>query len=141
MSPDRLSRIHAASFTTPRPWSAAELAGFLSDPLCDLIDGEGGFAMIRTIADEAELLTLAVHPDHRRKGHGKAILLQAMARASKRGAEQMFLEVAADNLPAIHLYEHVGFAHTGQRPQYYRKPDGTRVDARLMARSLQAASG
>lgn len=141
MTPAELARIHAASFTTPRPWSEPELAGFLSDPLCDLIEGEGGFALIRTIAGEAELLTLAVHPDHRRNGRGKAILLQALTQARNRAAEQIFLEVAADNQPAIRLYEIAGFAHTGQRPHYYRKPDGTRVDACLMALSLQASHG
>jgi ribosomal-protein-alanine N-acetyltransferase len=115
MTPTDLARTHAASFTTPRPWSAAELESFLSDPLCDLIEGDGGFALIRTIAGEAELLTIAVEPDQRR--HGR------------------------DNQPAIRLYETTGFVRTGQRPQYYRKPDGTRVDAWLMALPLQACTG
>ncbi|WP_127561800.1 ribosomal protein S18-alanine N-acetyltransferase [Nioella ostreopsis] len=141
MTPTDLARIHAASFTTPRPWSAAELESFLSDPLCDLIEGDGGFALIRTIAGEAELLTIAVEPDQRRHGRGKAILLQALDRARTREAEQIFLEVAADNQPAIRLYETTGFVRTGQRPQYYRKPDGTRVDAWLMALPLQACTG
>lgn len=141
MTAARLARIHAASFSTPRPWSEAELAGFLSDPYCDLIDGDGGFALIRSIAGEAELLTIAVEPDQRRKGRGKAILLQAMDRARMRGAGQMFLEVAADNPSAIRLYVAAGFAQTGQRPQYYRKPDGTRIDALIMALPLQASSG
>ncbi|WP_420395843.1 ribosomal protein S18-alanine N-acetyltransferase [Nioella sp.] len=141
MTPADLARIHAASFTTPRPWSAVELKAFLSDPLCDLIEGDGGFALIRTIAGEAELLTIAVTPDRRGHGIGKAILLQALDRARTRGAKQIFLEVAADNQAAIRLYETAGFVQTGQRPQYYRKPDGTRVDAVLMALPLPASGG
>ena len=141
MTPADLARIHAASFTTPRPWSAAELKAFLSDPLCDLIEGDGGFALIRTIAGEAELLTIAVTPDRRGHGIGKAILLQALDCARTREAEQIFLEVAADNQAAIRLYEGAGFVQTGQRPQYYRKPDGTRVDAVLLAMPLPASGG
>ena len=57
MTPALLARLHAASFTTPRPWTEAELAGFLADPLCDLIARDDGFALIRTIAGESELLT------------------------------------------------------------------------------------
>lgn len=134
MTPAELARIHAASFTTPRPWSEAELAGFLADPLCDLIEAEGGFALIRTIAGEAELLTLAVAPQQRRRGLGRAILLQTIEAARSRGADHMFLEVVADNLAAIRLYETTGFTRTGQRPNYYRKPDGNRINAVLMAR-------
>lgn len=139
MTPAALARIHAASFTTPRPWSEVELAGFLADPLCDLIAAEHGFALIRAIAGEAELLTLAVAPDQRRKGLGRAILLQAIALARSRKADHMFLEVAADNHAAIGLYEAAGFARTGLRPGYYRHPDGTRVDAALMARHCSGA--
>ncbi|MGI3186170.1 GNAT family N-acetyltransferase [Nioella aestuarii] len=139
MTPAELARIHAACFTTPRPWSEAELASFLSDPLCDLIEHDGGFGLIRTIAGEAELLTIAVDPVLRRQGRGKAILLRALDRARAKGAEQLFLEVASDNLPAILLYETTGFTQTGLRRNYYRLPNGTRRDAVLMGRNLQAS--
>lgn len=138
MTPAALARIHAASFVTPRPWHEAELTDLLNDPLCDLIAGDGGFALIRTIAGEAELLTIAVDPAHRREGRGRAILLHAVERARAGGAEQMFLEVAADNLPAIALYETTGFVRTGLRYNYYRLPDGTRLDAVLMVCDFRA---
>lgn len=141
MTPADLARIHAASFTTPRPWNESELTAFLSDPLCDLVEAESGFALIRTIAGESELLTIAVDPSCRGKGMGRAILFQAIAAASLRGATQMFLEVAADNEPAIALYENTGFARTGLRRAYYRLPDCSRVDALLMARNLQPKVG
>lgn len=136
MTPDDLARIHGASFTTPRPWSAAEFAGFLADPTCTLIAGEMGFALIRCIADEAELLTIAVAPEARRAGLGRVILHRALDAARERGAERMFLEVAADNAAAIALYLSGGFTQAGRRPGYYRRPDGSRIDARIMDRPL-----
>jgi len=136
MTPALLARLHAASFTTPRPWTEAELAGFLADPLCDLIAQEGGFALIRTIAGEAELLTIAVDPTLRRRGLGRTLLDAALVRARARGAAAIFLEVAADNVAAIGLYEAAGFQRSGTRPGYYRQADGFRTDALTMVLPL-----
>ena len=136
MTPDELARIHAASFTTPRPWSAEEFADLLNDPTCTLIAGEMGFALIRSIADEAELLTIAVAPEARRAGIGRVILGRALDAARQRGAARMFLEVAADNTAAIALYQTGGFAQAGRRRGYYRRPDGSRADALVMNRNL-----
>lgn len=136
MTPALLARLHAASFTTPRPWTEAELAGFLADPLCDLIALDGGFALIRTIAGEAELLTIAVDPTLRRRGLGRTLLDAALVRAKAHGAEAIFLEVAADNVAAIALYEAAGFQRSGTRPGYYRQADGFRTDALTMVLPL-----
>lgn len=136
MTPALLARLHAASFTAPRPWTEAELAGFLADPLCDLIALDGGFALIRTIAGEAELLTIAVDPTLRRRGLGRTLLDAALVRAKARGAEAIFLEVAADNVAAIALYEAAGFQRSGTRPGYYRQADGFRTDALTMVLPL-----
>ena len=141
MTPEALARIHAASFTAPRPWSEKEFSALLNDPACDLITRDGGFALIRTIVSETELLTLAVDPDHRRKGIGQAILSQAIDLARGRESDQFFLEVAANNAPAIALYERLGFARIGLRRNYYRKPDGARIDALLFALPLQTSTG
>lgn len=136
MTAQALAALHGRAFLTPRPWRADEFAAFLADASTDLITLPGGFALIRTIADEAELLTLAVDPEHRRKGLATTLLEQGQTRAQVRGAVSLFLEVAADNAGAIALYEKAGFARTGRRPDYYSCPDGTRVDALVMARSL-----
>ena len=136
MTPQDLAALHETAFVTPRPWWADEFAGFLADPACDLVTLPGGFALIRTVADEAELLTIAVAPDHRRKGIATGLLSHGMTRANARGAITLFLEVAADNAGAIAFYEKAGFARTGRRREYYTCRDGTRVDALLMARDL-----
>lgn len=136
MTAAALAALHATCFTTPRPWTEAEFAGFLTDPLCDLVEEPGGFALIRSIAGETELLTIAVAPEDRRRGLGRAILNRAMECARARGADRIFLEVAADNGAAVRLYDTAGFVRIGRRPAYYRRPDGARVDALIMALTL-----
>jgi len=136
MTPTALARLHAACFTTPRPWTALEFAGLLSAPGCEMITESGGFALIRSIAGEAELLTSAVDPAERRNGIGARLVARALIRAQAQGADTCFLEVAAQNAAAIALYRSAGFTQTGCRPGYYRLPDGQRVDAAVMARPL-----
>ena len=138
MTPDALAALHARSFTTPRPWSAAEFAGFLASPLCFLRSVSQGFVLGRVIADEAELLTIAVDPDARRNGAGRALLREFAAEARLRGATTAFLEVASDNAAARGLYTSGGWAESGLRKAYYHAPDGARIDAVVMSRSLQA---
>lgn len=135
MTPAALATIHAASFTTPRPWSETEFAGFLADPLCYLTEGPGGFVLGRAVAGEAELLTIAVLPLQRRKGLGRRLLQAFLQDARARGAEAAFLEVAADNPAAIGLYLAAGFARVGRRPGYYAAPDGA-IDALCFRRDL-----
>lgn len=141
MTPATLASLHRRAFTVPRPWRADEFAGFLADPLCDLLTRDHGFALIRTIAGEAELLTIAVDPAHRREGIARGLIGLALDTAATRNANTMFLEVAADNSGAIALYDQTGFLRTGLRPAYYACPDGTRLDAVLMARNLPLGPG
>ncbi len=136
MTPEDLGRLHARCFTTPRPWSAEEFADLIASDFCDLVTEEHGFALIRTIAGESELLTIAVAPEVRRQGLGRGLLEAALSAARDKSAEEMFLEVAADNAAAIALYARAGFTETGRRAAYYRQPDGSRVDAVLMARPV-----
>lgn len=140
MTPLALAALHEAAFSMPRPWRADEFESFLADPACDLITLAGGFALIRSIADETELLTIAVDADHRRKGIATELLTQCMTRARERGAATMFLEVAADNTGAIACYEQTGFVSSGCRPEYYACPDGTRADALQMACDLSEST-
>ncbi|WP_435257703.1 GNAT family N-acetyltransferase [Thioclava sp. FR2] len=130
------ARLHAASFTTPRPWSEAEIVSLLSSPLVFVCAESGGFLMGRVIAGEAELLTLAVDPLERRKGIGRRLVAAFLEQAAKRNAEQALLEVAATNSAAIDLYLSAGFAPTGLRKAYYSDPNGTAIDAKIMARPI-----
>ena len=136
MTPAALARLHNQAFVDQRPWSATEFESLLASPHTVLSTHKQGFGLIRVIAGEAELLTLAVAPDAQGQGLGRSLLQQLMAKASRAGAAEIFLEVAADNARALKLYRSSGFAETGRRPGYYAAPDGTRKDAILMRAQL-----
>lgn len=135
-----MARLHAAAFPD-EPWDAATLTAMAGDPGCRTLalrndDGAPtGFILIRTAADEAEILTVCVDPAMRRRGGGAALLDAARRAAADDGATQLFLEVAADNAAATALYAGAGFAVVGRRRGYYRRGDG-KVDAVVMRRSL-----
>ena len=97
-----------------------------------------GFLLCRLILDEAEILSIGVHPDRRRHGVGKLLLAAERARAKAHGSRWMFLEVAEDNAPARALYGALEFEQTGWRPGYYPRPEGQSVSALLMSLRLDA---
>ncbi len=136
----RLAAIHASAFDAP--WSAAELAVFLAERGAFALAAEAtgeltGFILCRSLAGEAEVLTLAVRPEHRRRGVGAALLAAAAALA-RPVAEAMFLEVAHDNAGAIALYERAGFETVGRRAAYYVSRPGAAADALVMRRALNS---
>ncbi|MDT8856573.1 GNAT family N-acetyltransferase [Paracoccaceae bacterium Fryx2] len=139
MTPEALAGLHAACFTTPRPWSAAEFSGLLADPQVFLIVETDGFLLGRAVMDEAEVLTLAVASVARRQGFGARLVAGFLAQAAARGAGRAFLEVAADNAAAIALYARLGFVQAGRRRRYFRTPAGDSVDALVLARPLAGA--
>lgn len=136
MTPETLAAIHAASFTFPRPWTAGEFADLLASPLVVLVSGPEGFTVGRVIADEAELLTIAVLPDARRKGIGRTLLSGLVAEVEARGALRLFLEVSVENDSAIALYRGAGFARIGLRRGYFSDA-GRAVDALVMQKVIR----
>ena len=131
---ERLAALHAAAFDTP--WSVTAFADLLGQAGVFAIETKGGFILMRAVADEAEILTLAVHPDARRGGQGVQLVAEGSAVASVRGADRIFLEVAEDNVAARSLYRRTGFVETGRRPRYYSRLGGSRVDALLLTLNL-----
>jgi ribosomal-protein-alanine N-acetyltransferase len=128
-----LADIHAAAFPAAEAWDEAAIATLLATPGAGaLLLGRDGMAMLRVAADEAEILTLAVRPESRRRGAGRVLLAAAMQAAAAAGARRMLLEVAEDNAAARALYAAAGFAPVGRRPRYY--PDGR--DALVLAAPL-----
>lgn len=136
VTPRDMAAIHQAAFTQSRAWSEAEFASLLSPPLCFACGDARGFALVRVVADEAELLTIATHPDHQRKGIARAVMEAWQAEAHSRGATRAFLEVAADNSPAIGLYVAQGYIRDGLRRGYYQRKGRNPVDALLFSRNL-----
>lgn len=136
----RLAQLHQQGFF--RGWPVADFIGFLADPAtpayiaCDARRRIAGFALIRLVSDESELLTIAVDPKWRGKGVGRALLDAVFADLMMSSARKMFLEVDAENRPAIKLYEKLGFSTISSRKGYYAKPDGSAATALVMARDL-----
>ncbi len=116
-----LAAIHAAGFDAG--WGAAAIATLLDSPGCFAMWLPGrSFILLRSVLDEAEIITIATVPAHRRQGLAGALLAAAAAACVARGVRVLHLEVAEGNKPARHLYSAEGFEQVGRRPHYY--PDG-----------------
>ncbi|MEL6599450.1 MAG: GNAT family N-acetyltransferase [Pseudomonadota bacterium] len=137
MTPEAMATIHAASFSVgPRPWSAEEIVELAEQAGGILVTTGGGFAVGRVIAEEAELLTIAVDPDMRRQGTGATLLAAYHDRAVRAGAQVSVLEVAADNAAARALYDRAGYVLSGQRKRYYARQGQRGADALILTRPL-----
>lgn len=117
-----LAALHAA--TIAPPWSTATFATLLGQPgvagwIATADEEPVGLLLARAVADEAEILTLAVLPHWRRRGVAHRLMEQLLAWATSVDAVRLFLEVAEDNVAARALYERSGFALVGRRNDYY----------------------
>lgn len=132
-----LAAIHEAAFERGESWGVVMLAAQLGQPgVVALLDEAGGMILIRVAADEAEILTLAVAPEARRTGLGRALLDAACEAARAAGAVRLFLEVSATNQAARALYDAAGFQQIGRRRRYYA--DGS--DALTMSLTLTSGA-
>jgi len=121
-------------------WTRAQCVGILCLDgvwltLARVGGAPAGFALARVVADEAELLLLAVRPGWRGAGVGGALLHSVEARAHALGAARLHLEMREDN-PAGALYARHGFAQVGRRSRYYRGRDGRAYDAITLSHPL-----
>jgi len=87
-----------------------------------------GYMAFSLIADEMEILNLAVHPEYRRQGLGEALLSRSLEMCEANGTTKSFLDVKVSNDPALALYQKFGYKKIGVRKKYY--PD-TKEDALL----------
>jgi len=95
-----------------------------------------GFSLTRTVADECELLLIAVLPGEQRRGVGTLLLDDFLDRARASGGSRVHLEVRDGN-PAIGMYRSAGFLSVGRRRNYYHATSGKRYDAITLAYELQ----
>ena len=82
-------------------------------------DAVVGFAGIWLMVDDAHITTFGVHPDHRRQGVGRRLLLRLAELSQELGSARITLEVRVSNLPAQALYSSFGFREAGRRIAYY----------------------
>jgi ribosomal-protein-alanine N-acetyltransferase len=142
---DDLSEIHAGSFS--RGWSGAEFESLLLQPGTHALIAyrrsvfgrrrAAGFILYRLVADEGEVLTVAVARALRGRGIGRALLDEALRHAYREGAARIFLEVEDTNRAAITLYERAEFRETGRRAGYYGEGRATPGGALVMLRQLR----
>ena len=121
-----LATLHATAFDGAARWSTHAFVQALADPTCFLVlpdEPSDAFALGRTVADEAEVMTLVVAPHRRQTGIGRDLLARFDALAVRRGAAAAFLEVAATNRAARALYARAGWREVGRRPGYYAGVD------------------
>ena len=129
-----LATLHAMAFD--KSWGEAEFAELMGSPGVLVLEAGEGFIMIRVLAEEAEILTLAVAPHARRRGVGRELLRAGLAAAETAAASAMFLEVAEGNAAAVALYESEGFERAGVRRGYYARAGQGAEDALLLRRTL-----
>ncbi len=121
------------------PWSeksvASELDNELSLWLVALEDDIVlGYVGSQTVMGETDMMNVAVHPQHRRKGIAEALVTALVGALKKKDSHSLTLEVRASNEPARRLYEKQGFVLAGVRKNYYRNP---REDALILRKEWQ----
>lgn len=142
---EAMAEIHHAAFG--RAWDAGEFAGLLGQRTVFAVGVRretalagrrlAGFVLVRVVADEAEILTIAVRPAVRGRGLGRMLMDEALRRLHRAGAAACFLEVDRANTVALALYRSLGFAVAGERRNYYQAGpggDGTALVMRLQLR-------
>lgn len=142
---EELAAVHADAFR--RTWSAHDILGLMAEPTVFALalrvrGGFGrprlaGFVLVRFAADEAEILTLAVHSRYRGRGYGRMLMDDVVRRLYRERIAGLFLEVDAANAAAVRLYRALGFQVAGERRNYYADPasgDGSALVMRLQVR-------
>jgi len=130
--------IERRSFSAP--WEESTFRGLMRRPSAALLVAEiddelTGYSVMWFAADEGELGDIAVLPERRGTGIGRAVLRESIVVAASRGTRWLYLEVRESNEVALRLYEKVGFSVVGVRKQYYTEPA---EDAIVMKLDVQA---
>lgn len=136
-----MAQVHGTAFPDEQTWGAQQI----EDLLCQTsvraraIRQQGqiqSFLLVQTVADQAEILTLATAPSARRRGLAAALLADTESLLSRDGVTTWLLDVAEDNSGAVAFYRSLGFKADGRRAKYYKRPAGIRVDAILMSKPM-----
>ena len=121
------------------PWSVTSIETELTSRLSLwLVAMEGdtlvGYVGSQTVIDESDVMNIAVHPDYRRQGIAEALVGALEKALRQRGSRALTLEVRDSNVPAITLYDKLGFTQVGLRKNYYRNP---KEDARILRKEWE----
>ena len=133
----QVAQLEALCFSDP--WSERSIAGELDNPLSTWLicaDGDAvlGYVGSQTVMGETDMMNVAVHPDARRQGIARRLILALVEELKQQGSHCLTLEVRASNQNAISLYQKLGFLQIGRRPNYYRNP---KEDALIMRKEWE----
>jgi ribosomal-protein-alanine N-acetyltransferase len=141
----RVVGIHSAAFR--RGWSGAEFEALIVQPGAHALIAHyrnklgwrtpAGFILYRIVADEAEILSVAVVQECRRRGIARLLLEEALRHIYREGVQKIHLEVEDSNRAAIGLYRGMEFRESGKRAGYYAQGRATAGAALLMVRQLR----
>jgi len=92
------------------------------------------YAFLRLVAAEVHVLKVAVTPARRKQGIASWLMGRCLALSAAQGARSAHLEVRPSNIPAVELYQKLGFKPVGRRPEYYTD---SKEDALLMIKTLK----
>ncbi|MDR1826506.1 MAG: GNAT family N-acetyltransferase [Rickettsiales bacterium] len=123
------AEMHAECFPN-KPWTVQDFEG-LEKSGARIVASDDGFIVWRVVGDDAEIITIGVRPNARRRGVAIAMIAAMEKELSKKGVSKIFLEVAVDNIAAIKLYEKNAFVRVGRRPKYYDGIDGVIMEKRI----------
>jgi ribosomal-protein-alanine N-acetyltransferase len=136
---DGVQEVDRASFSSP--WTRAMYEEELRQPDVGFIivlrtasTPVAGYCSYRLVADELQVNNVAIRPEHRGRGFGRALVEAALRHGRAAGVRTALLEVRRSNLAAQRLYLGLGFSQVGERPRYYRHPD---EDALLLAMDVR----
>lgn len=138
-----LANLHKSAFQ--RGWGAHDFALFLQDKHMKLLGAypakrrePAAFLLLRSVAEEAEIISIAVARKYRRKGLALALLNMALDELYDEGILELHLEVDEKNKAAVKLYEGLGFEVVGTRKAYYQGEKGAPANNALIMRLLIA---
>ncbi|WP_438727313.1 ribosomal protein S18-alanine N-acetyltransferase [Parasphingorhabdus sp. DH2-15] len=122
-------------------WNRAQLESMLTMPHTRLWTAYShhdrliGFSVVRTIAQEAEIMLIAIAPEFQRQSAGNEMLKTITAQSKNDGVTHIFLEVRANN-HALQFYKKIGFKQIGLRKDYYKGKENIRYDALTLAKTI-----
>lgn len=127
-----IARLEKETFSSP--WSEKALTDSIENEkslflVCEKDGRTAGYVGCYVVCDEAAITNVAVFPEHRRQGIAESLITELKLRASDKGCTVVTLEVRVSNVPAISLYEKLGFKTAGIRRNFYSNP---REDALVM---------
>lgn len=133
---DQVMSIEKASFTMP--WSRESYSNELSNEyatylVCDVAGKTAGYGGIWAVYEEAHITNVAVDPNLRMSGLGRALMQELENMVRWKRAERILLEVRPSNTAALTMYRSLGYIPTGLRKAYYSDND---EDAIIMTKQL-----